>query len=49
MGHFKKDCSENNGNSTLIVSEGYEDVGALVMSCWGYEEGDVSHLRTDAL
>jgi len=49
MSHFKKDCSENNGNSTQIVSEGYEDAGCLVVSRWGDEEGDVSHLGTDAL
>jgi hypothetical protein len=32
MGQFKKDCLENNGNSVKIVSEGYEEVGALVVS-----------------
>jgi len=49
MGHFKKNCPENNGNSAQIVSEGYEDVGALVVSCWEDEDGDVSHLVNDAL
>ena len=33
----------------VIHSEGYEDVGALVVSCWEDEEGDVSHLGNDAL
>jgi hypothetical protein len=32
-----------------IVSEGYEDVGALVVFCLEDEEGDVSHLGNDAL
>jgi len=49
MGHFKEDCQENNGNSAQIVSEGYEDVGAMVVSRWGDEDDDVSHLRSDAL
>jgi len=49
MGHFKKDCPENNGISAQIVSEGYKDAGALVVSRWGDKEGDVSQLRTDAL
>ena len=49
MGHFEKDCPENNCNSAQIVSEGYEDVGALVVSRWGDEEGDVSDLGFDAL
>ena len=49
MGHFMKDCPENNGNSPQIVSEGYEDAGTLVVSCWEDEKGDVSHLRSDAL
>jgi len=49
MGHFKKNCSKNNGNSAQIVSEGYEDAGALVVSCWEDEEGVVSHLGNDAL
>jgi len=49
MAHFKKDCLENNGNSAQIVSEGYENAGALVVSCWEDEEGDVSHLVNDAL
>jgi len=48
-GHFKKDCQENNGNSAQIVSEGYEDAGAFVVCCWEDEEGDVSHLGSDAL
>jgi len=48
MGHFKKDCLENNGNFAQIVSEGYEDASALVVSCWENEEGDVSHLVNDA-
>ena len=34
MGHFKKDCLENNGNSAQIVSKGYEDAGALMVCCW---------------
>ena len=49
MGHFKKDCPKNNGNSTQIVSEGYEDAGALVVSHWGDEEGYVFHLGNYAL
>jgi len=32
VGHFKKDCPENNGNSAQIVSEGYKDTSALVVS-----------------
>jgi len=32
IGHFKKDCLENNGNSAQIASEGYEDASALVVS-----------------
>jgi len=49
MGHFMKDCPEINGNSTQIVSEGYEDVGDLVVwCCLEDEEGDVSHLGIDA-
>ena len=34
MGHFMKDCPEINGNSALIVSEGYEDASALVVCCF---------------
>jgi len=49
MGHFKKYCSEINGNSTKIVSKDYEDAGALVVSCWKDEEGVVSHLMSDTL
>ena len=49
MGHFKKDFTENNGNCAQIVSEGYKDVGALVVSRWGDEEGDISHIGSDAL
>jgi hypothetical protein len=48
MGHFKKDYAENNGDSAQIVSDGYEDAGVLVVSCWE-DEGDVSHLGNDAL
>jgi len=33
IGHFMKDCPEINGNSAQIVSEGYEDAGALVVYC----------------
>ena len=32
-----------------IVSEGYEDAGVLVVCCLENEEGDVSHLWSDAL
>ena len=46
MGHFKKDCPEI-GNSVQIVSEGYEDAGALMVCCLE-DEGDVSHLGGDA-
>jgi len=49
LGDFNKDCPENNGNFVQIVSEGYEDAGALVVSRWGDEEGDVYHLGSDAL
>jgi len=48
MGHFMKDCPKINGNSAQIVSEGYEDAGALVVYCLEDEEGDVSHLENDA-
>jgi len=48
MGHFMKDCPEINGNSAQILSEGYEDAGALVVCCLEDEEGDVSHLENDA-
>jgi len=49
MSHFMKDCLEINGNSTQIVSEGYEDAGALmVWCCLEDEKGDVSHLENDA-
>jgi len=44
MNHFKKDCPENNGNSTQIVLEGYNDADVLVVSNWGDKEGDVSQL-----
>jgi len=44
IGNFMKDCLEINGNSAQIVFEGYKDAGALVVC----EEGDVSHLRSDA-
>ncbi len=37
-----------NGNSAQIVFEGYEDAGALVVCCLEDEEGDVSHLGSDA-
>ena len=48
MGHFMKDCLEINGNSSQIVSEGYEDADTLVV-CWLEDgEGDVSHLGNDA-
>ena len=49
MCYFKKDCLENNGNSAQIVFDGYEDVGALMVSRWGDEEGDISHIGSDAL
>jgi len=49
VGHFKKHCLENNGNSAQIVFDGYEDVGALMVSRWGDEEGDISHIGSDAL
>ena len=49
MGHFQKDCPENNGNSAQIVSKGYEDASSLVVSRQGDEEGDVSRLGSDAL
>jgi len=48
IGHFKKDCLENNGNSAQIFFEGYEDEGVFVVSRWRDEEGDVSHLVNDA-
>jgi hypothetical protein len=32
-----------------VVSEEYEDVGALVVCCWDDEEGEVSHLDIEAL
>ena len=49
MGHFMKDCSEINGNSAQIVSEGYEDTGAMmVWCCLEDEECDVSRLGSDA-
>jgi len=48
MGHFMKDCPENNGSSAQIVSEVYEDAGALMVCCLEDEEGDVSHLENDA-
>jgi exonuclease VII small subunit len=48
MGHFMKDCPEINPNSAQIVSEGYEDAGALVVCCLEDEEGDVSYLESDA-
>jgi len=41
--------SGENGNFVQIVSKGYEDVGALVVSRWGDEEIDISHLGSDAL
>jgi len=31
-----------------VFQEGYEDAGALVVCCFEDEEGDVSHLRSDA-
>jgi len=49
FGHFKRDCLEDNENSAQVVSEEYEDAGALVVSCWEDEEGEVSHLSIDAL
>ena len=48
IGHFMKDCPKINGNSAQIVSEGYEDTGALVVCCLEDEEGDVSHIGSDA-
>jgi len=48
MGHFMKDCLEINDNSAQIVSKGFEDANALVVCCFEYEEGDVSHLVSDA-
>jgi hypothetical protein len=47
--HFKRDCPEDNKNSAQVVSEEYEDVGALVVCCWEDEEGEASHLGIDAL
>jgi hypothetical protein len=49
FGHFKRDCLQDNDNSAQVVSEEYEDVGALVVSCWEDEEGEVSNLGNDAL
>ena len=49
FGHFKRDCSEDNENSAQVVSEEYEDAGALVVSCWEDDEGEVSHRGIDAL
>jgi len=49
FGHFKRDCLEDNENSAQVVSEEYEDAGALVVSCWEDKEGEVSHLGIDAL
>ena len=49
MGHFKNDCPESNGKSAQIVFECYEKASAVVVSRWGDEEGDVSHLETDVL
>lgn len=48
MGHFMKDCPEINGNSAQIVTESYEDAGALMVWCCLEDEGDVSHLGIDA-
>ena len=48
MGHFMKDCPEINGNSAQIVTEGYEDAGALMVWCCLEDEGDVGHLGIDA-
>ena len=49
FGHFKRDCPEENEKSTQVVFEEYENAGALVVSCWEDEEGEVSHLGIDAL
>ena len=43
-----KDCPEINGNSAQIVTEGYEDAGALMVWCCLEDEGDVGHLGIDA-
>ena len=47
--HIERDCPEDNENSAQVVSEEYEDAGALVVSCWEDEKGEVSHLGIDAL
>jgi len=36
-------------NKILDDLENIEDAGALVVCCWEDEEGDVSHLGSDAL
>jgi len=46
--HFKRDCPEDNDDSAQVMSEEYEDVGALVVCCWE-DEGEGSHLGIDAL
>jgi len=48
FGHFKRDCSKDNDDSAQVVSEEYEDAGALVVCCWE-DEGEGSHLCIDAL
>jgi len=48
FGHFKRDCPKDNDNSAQVVSEKYEDAGALMVCCWE-DEGEVSHLGIDAL
>jgi len=49
FGHFKRDCPEDNDDSAQVVSEEYGDAGALVVSCWEDDEGEGSHLGSDAL
>jgi len=48
FGHFNRDCPEDNNDSTQVVSEEYEDAGAMVVCCWE-DECEVSHLGIDAL
>ena len=47
--HIERDCPEDNENSAQVVSEEYGDAGALVVSCWEDEKGEVSHLGIDSL
>jgi len=49
FGHFKRDCSEDNDDSAQVVSEEYGDAGDLVVCCWDDDEGEGSHLGSDAL